>query len=269
MGLFEHFPYTNLHTLNLDWILRKFKAFESTVAELSEKVDNITDVSDDVERIDATVTELQDDFSEVQQDVSGLKTDVSDLKTDVSDLKTDVEELQTAVEGLSDLHGVPAGGSAGQVLAKVSAEDYETAWVNVSGGGGDVGVEPVFAAKWSGSGFFQSGTEYRFNTQGLMYDTAHTFGQLSVWCEAPYLSGGPWNFIMSTKYMTSAGATVALFAFDATGNLLHIGNVTTSFSVNQAIFVPTIGNLNFSGFKIYFRWQCAGNQETVISDIEI
>lgn len=35
--------------------------------------------------------------------------------------------------------GVPAGGAAGQVLAKVSGDDYNTAWVDPSAGGGAVG----------------------------------------------------------------------------------------------------------------------------------
>lgn len=36
MGLFEHFPYTNFHDLNLDWILR-------TVEELYQRVSEQTD----------------------------------------------------------------------------------------------------------------------------------------------------------------------------------------------------------------------------------
>ena len=35
--------------------------------------------------------------------------------------------------------GVPTGGTAGQVLAKKSATDYDTEWVNQSGGGGTTG----------------------------------------------------------------------------------------------------------------------------------
>lgn len=37
--------------------------------------------------------------------------------------------------------GVPAGGSAGQVLAKISGTDYDTQWVNPSGGGASTTVE--------------------------------------------------------------------------------------------------------------------------------
>lgn len=34
------------------------------------------------------------------------------------------------------INGIPAGGSAGQVLAKASDADYDTEWVNQQGGGG-------------------------------------------------------------------------------------------------------------------------------------
>lgn len=40
---------------------------------------------------------------------------------------------------------IPSGGSAGQVLAKTSSEDYDVEWVNPSGGGGGTG-EPGAAA---------------------------------------------------------------------------------------------------------------------------
>lgn len=34
MGLFEHFPYTNFHRLNLDWLLGRVAELETKVAEL-------------------------------------------------------------------------------------------------------------------------------------------------------------------------------------------------------------------------------------------
>ena len=35
MGVFEQFPYTNMHDLNLDWILQKLKEFEKELAGLT------------------------------------------------------------------------------------------------------------------------------------------------------------------------------------------------------------------------------------------
>ena len=49
MGLFEHFPYTNFHGLNLDWILRKVEDSVKTVDELKDFVENL-DVQDEVNK---------------------------------------------------------------------------------------------------------------------------------------------------------------------------------------------------------------------------
>ncbi len=44
MGVFNNFPYTNIHELNLDWIIKKVKYFdetlESIVAEKAEEYFN-------------------------------------------------------------------------------------------------------------------------------------------------------------------------------------------------------------------------------------
>jgi len=40
----------------------------------------------------------------------------------------------------SDLRAVPNGGITGQVLKKVSGNDYDTEWANESGGGGATGT---------------------------------------------------------------------------------------------------------------------------------
>lgn len=40
MGIFRHFPYTNFHDLNLDWILAKIKELWEGVFEINKKVDD-------------------------------------------------------------------------------------------------------------------------------------------------------------------------------------------------------------------------------------
>ena len=37
MGVFEHFPYTNFHDLNLDWILRIIKELDTEVNSFIEQ----------------------------------------------------------------------------------------------------------------------------------------------------------------------------------------------------------------------------------------
>lgn len=40
------------------------------------------------------------------------------------------------IEAVNGVHGIPVGGTNGQVLAKASGTDYDVHWVNQSGGGG-------------------------------------------------------------------------------------------------------------------------------------
>ena len=53
--------------------------------------------------------------------------------------------------------GVPTGGAAGQVLAKASGTDYDTTWVNQSGGGGGSSMTEFYSdATYTGSMFSES-----------------------------------------------------------------------------------------------------------------
>lgn len=55
MGVFEHFPYTNFHNLNLDWIVQLIRALENNV-----------------EDIDTWVAEHKEDYAELARKVQGL-----------------------------------------------------------------------------------------------------------------------------------------------------------------------------------------------------
>lgn len=62
---------------------------------------------------------------------SGAYADLTGAPTNVSAFTNDAGYLVAA-----DVHNVPAGGTTGQVLAKVSNTDYDLEWATVSGGGG-------------------------------------------------------------------------------------------------------------------------------------
>lgn len=72
MGLFEQFPYANLHELNLDWILEKIK-------ELDEKVNSIEDriLAEANAYTDRKVGEVQAEFSALESDFNSFKADVN------------------------------------------------------------------------------------------------------------------------------------------------------------------------------------------------
>lgn len=72
MGLFEQFPYSNFHELNLDWILKKIK-------ELDEKVDSIEDriLKQANAYTDQQIAVLRRDFSELEADFAAFKSDIN------------------------------------------------------------------------------------------------------------------------------------------------------------------------------------------------
>lgn len=72
MGLFEQFPYTNFHELNLDWILKKIK-------ELDEKVDSIEDriLKQANAYTDQQIAVLRRDFAELEADFAAFKSDIN------------------------------------------------------------------------------------------------------------------------------------------------------------------------------------------------
>jgi len=53
-----------------------------------------------------------------------------------------LQERRETIDEDSFAPGVPDGGTAGQVLAKESAQDFDTHWVDAGGGGGGGGLLP-------------------------------------------------------------------------------------------------------------------------------
>lgn len=43
MGLFDQFPYTNNHELNLNWLLQKMKNLEEIYQHLQDEIKEVTD----------------------------------------------------------------------------------------------------------------------------------------------------------------------------------------------------------------------------------
>ena len=74
MGLFEHFPYTNFHELNLDWIIK-------TVKDLDEKVNSIEDRIYNKAKAytDEQVRQLRNEFNELENEFIAFKAEVNQM----------------------------------------------------------------------------------------------------------------------------------------------------------------------------------------------
>ena len=77
MGLFENFPYTNFHELNLDWIIKTMKA-------LDEKVDSIEDriYNKSKEYTDEQIAILRNEFNSLEDEFIVFKADVNKMFAD-------------------------------------------------------------------------------------------------------------------------------------------------------------------------------------------
>lgn len=89
MGLYEHFPYSNYHELNLDWILSKMK-------ELQENIDVINSWKETFSaQINAQISNL---ISEVNEEFTQLKADIEKEFTDYrteTDAKFEAQRAET------------------------------------------------------------------------------------------------------------------------------------------------------------------------------
>lgn len=106
MGLWEHFPYTNFHGLNLDWVLRSIKNLQDRVEALEERIEEIKQeiLAEVDEKLQAFKEEL---LREVQEKLDALKEELEaliDRKIDeaVAELETKISAVDTKVDKLRE-----------------------------------------------------------------------------------------------------------------------------------------------------------------------
>ena len=78
MGLFEHFPYSNFHELNLSWLLKGLKSVDKEVDDLSGKVDDLQQQVDSLDikgAVDEKIDEMADNgyFDDIVEDIMDVK----------------------------------------------------------------------------------------------------------------------------------------------------------------------------------------------------
>jgi hypothetical protein len=169
--------------------------------------------------------------------------------------------------------GVDAGGTTGQVLAKASNTDYDTEWVDQTGGGGTPGGSDT-QVQFNDGGAFGGDS-------GLTYDDtagALTVGGKTATTDSPVLNlSQTWNNAATT--FTGLKLNVTDTASAAGSNLLDLQVGGTSlFKVNNngSINIYTVGTNTPTGFGIgsvassllatYFanRWNAAIGSDRLV-----
>ena len=140
--------------------------------------------------------------------------------------------------------GVDAGGTTGQVLAKASGTDYDTEWVDQTGGGGTPGGADT-QVQFNDGGAFGG-------DPGLTYDK--TTDKLTVGGDIDLDDGGTFSTTLQTVTPT-ANRTVSIP--DATGTIGLVNGPTGSIQFNEA------GALNgTSDFSTTLNWNDASTTFT-------
>lgn len=67
MAIFNNLPYSNLHELNLDWILRRIQDLSKKMEELEKNID---------ENVTQEINEIKNEITELQAWVANFDTDI-------------------------------------------------------------------------------------------------------------------------------------------------------------------------------------------------
>lgn len=73
MGLYEHFPYSNYHELNLDWLLSKVKEFQTDIDAINSWKETFSASIN--QQIANLITQVNTEFNQLKIDIQNEFTD--------------------------------------------------------------------------------------------------------------------------------------------------------------------------------------------------
>ena len=105
MALFEQFPYTNYHDLNLDWLLRKMHQLSDWMDALKGRMDSaerrldamedaVAQIRSDLASLEQRVAENEADIGEIWQVLYRISEDLANLDQKLDALEKKVDAFQ-------------------------------------------------------------------------------------------------------------------------------------------------------------------------------
>lgn len=116
MGLFEHFPYTNFHELNLGWFLDKFKALLSEWGIYQPIFEGIRDEAE------AAAADAAEALAAAETAQGAAETALAQANTAITTANTAVTEAQTARDAAEAAQAGAEAARAGAETAQTGAE---------------------------------------------------------------------------------------------------------------------------------------------------
>ena len=157
--------------------------------------------------------------------------------------------------------GVDAGGTTGQVLAKASNTDYDTEWVDQTGGGGTPGGSDT-QVQFNDGGAFGGDSGLTYNdTAGAL-----TVGGKTTTTDSPVLNlSQTWDNAATTFTGLKLNVTDTASAADSKLLDLQVDGVS-KFSVDDSAILWPGTNKSFSFGQVYFGSSTDGLNVNTIAD---
>ena len=112
MGVFEHFPWTNFHDLNLNWILRKLRNHEDRI---TKNEGDIADLKDRMDGAEADIDRLDNQIN----GTGGLADQITNIDGRVTNLEGGVGNLMNATMLTGLVTETPGADSVVMAASKV------------------------------------------------------------------------------------------------------------------------------------------------------
>lgn len=102
MGFINQYPYTDLHELNLDYVLSIAEDMRGTLEQLSEALASITGLQTDVSALQTAMSSAQSNITQLQTITQTHTNNINSLNTLIAGLRSDVNTINTEIDTLSN-----------------------------------------------------------------------------------------------------------------------------------------------------------------------